>query len=139
MGGTMSDHVPLPDPVPPTGDRRAAADPQGPVPGRPDLSREAGPAAPPGPSPGGADEAAVPQGDEPPGGDGCQELPHLQSPRRGRRLVPAPAAPAAPLTPQQRLLILDTWQRSGLPAGALAPWPASPGPPPTPGSRSSST
>jgi transposase InsO family protein len=35
--------------------------------------------------------------------------------------VQAPATPAAPLTPQQRLLILDTWQRSGLPAGDFAP------------------
>jgi transposase InsO family protein len=34
--------------------------------------------------------------------------------------VPKPAAPAAPLTPQQRLLLLDTWQRSGLPAGDFA-------------------
>src|SRR6266849_1938180 len=41
-------------------------------------------------------------------------------PRRGRRLVakdtPAPAA----VTPQQRLLLLDIWQRSGLPAGDFA-------------------
>ena len=29
-------------------------------------------------------------------------------------------AKAAPLTPQQRLLLLDTWQRSGLPAGDFA-------------------
>ncbi len=38
---------------------------------------------------------------------------------RGRRLVPpGPAAP--PLTPEQRLLLLDTWQRSGLPAADFA-------------------
>jgi transposase InsO family protein len=47
-------------------------------------------------------------------------LPRLRSPRRGRRLVQPPATPAAPLTPQQRLLLLDTWQRSGLPAGDFA-------------------
>jgi transposase InsO family protein len=42
-----------------------------------------------------------------------------RSPRRGRRLVPpGPAAP--PLTPEQRLLLLDTWQRSGLPAADFA-------------------
>src|SRR5580704_7270152 len=35
---------------------------------------------------------------------------------RGRRLVPKDAPSPAPLTPQQRLLLLDTWQRSGLPA-----------------------
>jgi transposase InsO family protein len=39
--------------------------------------------------------------------------------RRGRRLV-KPAESAAPLTPQQRLLLLDTWRRSGLPAGDFA-------------------
>jgi hypothetical protein len=39
--------------------------------------------------------------------------------RPGRRLVP-PAGPAPPLRPQQRLLLLDTWQRSGLPAGDFA-------------------
>jgi transposase len=47
-------------------------------------------------------------------------LPRLQTPRRGRRLVPKPASPAAPLTPEQRLLLLDTWQRSGLPAADFA-------------------
>ena len=39
---------------------------------------------------------------------------------RGRRLVPKDAPSPAPLTPQQRLLLLDTWQRSGLPAGDFA-------------------
>ncbi len=48
-------------------------------------------------------------------------MPRLQSPRRGRRLVQKSATPTPPLTPQQRLLILDTWQRSGLPAGDFAP------------------
>jgi transposase InsO family protein len=47
----------------------------------------------------------------------------LAGPRKGkgRRLVKAepPAQPA--MTPEQRLLILDTWQRSGLPAGDFAP------------------
>jgi transposase InsO family protein len=41
-------------------------------------------------------------------------------PRRGRRLVKKDSPPAPPLTPQQRLLLLDTWQRSGLPAGDFA-------------------
>jgi len=47
-------------------------------------------------------------------------LPGLSGRRRpGRRLVPSqPPKPA--MTPQQRLLLLDTWQRSGLPAGDFA-------------------
>lgn len=47
-------------------------------------------------------------------------LPNLGSPRRGRRLVPKDQPKAPSLTPEQRLLILDTWQRSGLPAGDFA-------------------
>ncbi|HEV3262940.1 MAG TPA: DDE-type integrase/transposase/recombinase [Gemmataceae bacterium] len=39
--------------------------------------------------------------------------------RRGRRLV-KPAEPTAPLTAEQRLLLLDTWLRSKLPAGDFA-------------------
>src|SRR5262245_12096945 len=47
--------------------------------------------------------------------------PRLDSPRRGRRLTNKPDAKALALTPQQRLLRLDTWIRSGLPAGDFAP------------------
>jgi transposase len=39
--------------------------------------------------------------------------------QRGRRLV-KPAQPTPPLTAAQRLLLLDTWQRSGLPAADFA-------------------
>ncbi|HKB40111.1 MAG TPA: helix-turn-helix domain-containing protein, partial [Gemmataceae bacterium] len=39
---------------------------------------------------------------------------------RGRRLVKKDEAPTPPLTAQQRLLLLDTWQRSGLPAADFA-------------------
>ena len=39
--------------------------------------------------------------------------------RRGRRLV-KPSASVPALTAQQRLLLLDTWRRSGLPAGDFA-------------------
>ncbi len=39
---------------------------------------------------------------------------------RGRRLVKKTEEPLSPLTPKQRLLILDTWQCSGLPAGDFA-------------------
>lgn len=48
------------------------------------------------------------------------ELPRLQQPRKGRRLVQKPEVPPAPLSPEQRLLLLDTWTRSGLPAGDFA-------------------
>jgi len=47
-------------------------------------------------------------------------IPHLGCPPRGRRLVKKDQPPAAPLNPQQRLLLLDTWRRSGLPAGDFA-------------------
>lgn len=39
--------------------------------------------------------------------------------RRGRRLV-KPSTPTTPLTAEQRLLLLDTWRRSGLPAADFA-------------------
>src|SRR5262249_11350056 len=40
---------------------------------------------------------------------------------RGSRALRHPAdRPSAPLTAEQRLLLLDTWQRSGLPAGDFA-------------------
>jgi transposase len=45
------------------------------------------------------------------------EAPRLQQPVRGRRLARKPDGPTAPLTAEQRLLLLDTWRRSGLPAG----------------------
>ena len=44
------------------------------------------------------------------------------SPWRGRRTVLAEeAGPQPQLSPQQRLLVLDTWMKSGLPAGDFAP------------------
>jgi transposase len=42
-------------------------------------------------------------------------------PPRGKRLSPPGETPANPLTGEQRLLLLDTWRRSGLPAGDFAP------------------
>jgi transposase InsO family protein len=53
------------------------------------------------------------------GGAAFGQRPLLAGRRRGRRLV-QPQAKPEPLTPQQRLLLLDTWQRSGLPAGDFA-------------------
>jgi transposase len=118
----MSDQQPIPDPVEVPAHQSADATPGGPVPGRLDLDRPAAAPRDPGAlsSPGRLtppDPDAEPA-DQP---DEAEELPHLQSPPRGRRLVQKPATPAPPLTPQQRLLILDTWQRSGLPAGDFAP------------------
>jgi transposase InsO family protein len=48
------------------------------------------------------------------------QTPRPRQPRRGRRLVHKDAGTPSPLTPQQRLLLLDTWQRSGLPAADFA-------------------
>jgi transposase InsO family protein len=42
-------------------------------------------------------------------------LPRIAGRRKGRRLVKP--VERTPLNPQQRLLLLDTWRRSGLPAG----------------------
>jgi transposase InsO family protein len=41
--------------------------------------------------------------------------------RRGRRTVAVEESPKAALSPQQRLYVLDTWMKSGLPAGDFAP------------------
>lgn len=70
-----------------------------------------------------ADDAPV--GPEPPPEEPFEEVRKrlLAGPRKskGQRLVkPEPSAQAS-MTPEQRLLILDTWQRSGLPAGDFAP------------------
>src|SRR5262249_2676059 len=46
--------------------------------------------------------------------------PRLKSPLRGRRLVKSGDSAPPPLTGEQRLLLLDTWRRSGLPAGDFA-------------------
>src|SRR4051794_9775663 len=47
--------------------------------------------------------------------------PARQKRLRGRCLVRPGDAPLSPLTPEQRLLVLDAWRRSGLPAGDFAP------------------
>jgi transposase InsO family protein len=119
----MSDHVPLPDPRQGAADPGAAPAPDGPVPGRPDRDRAHVPPAaadPTPPPPSGPTEPPGPEADPPATADDRQELPRRQTPRRGRRLVAKPTTPTPPLTPQQRLLLLDTWQRSGLPAADFA-------------------
>lgn len=45
----------------------------------------------------------------------------LGAPRRGRRLKRSEEAAPPRLNAEQRLLILDTWKRSGLPAGDFSP------------------
>jgi transposase InsO family protein len=81
----------------------------------------------------GADAAAVapPEAETPDDAGPAEAAPSLsglasfrlgqgrRGPRRGKRLV-RPEDKAPPLTPQQRLLMLDTWQRSGLPAQDFA-------------------
>src|SRR5207247_2607236 len=48
-------------------------------------------------------------------------LPNLSGrPKQGGRRLVKKEAPVSPLTPEQRLLLLDTWRRSGLPAGDFA-------------------
>jgi len=47
--------------------------------------------------------------------------PQMRAPRTGRALAPAGVKPKkGTFTAEQRLLLLDTWQRSGLPAGDFA-------------------
>ena len=46
--------------------------------------------------------------------------PRLRPMKKGQRLVKKPAPPKLQISPEQRLLILDTWRRSGLPAGDFA-------------------
>jgi transposase InsO family protein len=48
-------------------------------------------------------------------------LPKLQQPARGRRLIRPDQQPVGKFSFHQRLLILDAWRRSGLPAGDFAP------------------
>jgi transposase InsO family protein len=91
-------------------------------------------AVPPGPpadeepthDPGMADEASAASAAEPdPGPDRADNAAvalrrYQQRPRPGRRLVKKEPRTTPPLTPHQRLLLLDTWRRSGLPAGDFA-------------------
>ncbi len=79
----------------------------------PDGRTPVQPVTPTGPPPTPDERAA---GGEPP-----EATPRPARPRRGRRLVPADHERRAAFTPEQRLLILDAWQRSGLPAADFAP------------------
>jgi len=48
--------------------------------------------------------------------EGPVSPPRLRPMKKGQRLVKKRATPKLQISPQQRLLILDTWRRSGLPA-----------------------
>jgi hypothetical protein len=72
-----------------------------------------------------ADQTSLPeqQSGEPSrlaGPSGFGTGPRLSARKRGRRLVRRDESRRAPFTPEQRLLILDSWQRSKLPAGDFA-------------------
>ena len=112
----MADIFSTPDPRD-TSRRRTTPDSaarSGPVPGRPcPDSPEASAADVGGGQP---DTSAGPANRRRPA-----EVPRLQQPAKGRRLASKTETPPCPLTPEQRLLLLDTWQRSGLPAGDFAP------------------
>src|SRR5262245_56472213 len=65
----------------------------------------------------GGPELSYPPGHDP----GPDPVIHLHSPPHGRRLAPPGGAATATFPFEQRLLLLDIWRRSGLPAGDFAP------------------
>ena len=80
-----------------------------------------------GPSPGGPEGGNAGQGvEEPPWRapaefpDDLPQSPRLGARRRGRRLVKSAERPSGQLTPEERLLALDVWKRSGLPASEFS-------------------
>jgi transposase len=131
------DRHPLPQPIPPPDPTPEAVPPPGEAAAsgerrrsRSDPEAAASPAAPPPASPAcefvphdpAPEEAG---GDEPPPETGSaaeawSALPPLARSGQRRRTLAPPAAKPEPLRPEQRLLLLDTWQRSGLPAADFA-------------------
>jgi transposase InsO family protein len=131
------DRHPLPRPIPPPDSTPEAGPPPGEAAAsgerrrsRSDPGAAASPAAPPPASP---DREFVTHdpapeqagGDEPPpetasADEAWAALPPLARSGQRRRTLAPPAAKAEPLRPEQRLLLLDTWQRSGLPAADFA-------------------
>src|SRR5215468_11677303 len=112
MGGPMSEHLlspnpgdasPVHDPLPPP----ATPAPAQPPPAADDLDDLRLDAE---------DLAAALAGEA----STARDRPRLDNPRRGRRLVKKTDQKALALSPEQRLLLLDTWQRSGLPAADFA-------------------
>src|SRR5687767_10103954 len=68
--------------------------------------------SPPNPESGPATPKPPPLAGPPPAG---------RTPRPGQALHKPPTAGENTFTPEQRLLVLDAWRRSGLPAGDFAP------------------
>ena len=64
--------------------------------------------------------AAEREDEAPQTGDSSPRMPRLGQPPRGKRIRRKSEAPPQTLTAEQRLLLLDTWRRSGLPAGDFA-------------------
>src|SRR5436305_1711528 len=98
MGGTMSEPLPPHASEP---EHRSGA--LGPVPGRPNPSPEVPPSSPDLPEPfalGGLNPAPDERTALPHGNAERAELPRLQQPRKGRRLVAKPSVPPAPITPE---------------------------------------
>ena len=82
------------------------------------LAHPAPESSPPVPEP--EVERPADQADEPASAEPFAEpvgLPRLRPMKKGQRLVKKPVEPKLQISPEQRLLILDTWRRSGLPAG----------------------
>ena len=115
-----------PSPLPPLDEPVGIVAEPGPLPASPSAAARLQHA----PSPGENDDdilEVAPDGDilevapddEPPADFACSP-PRLDRPRRGRRLVKDPPPAPNHLTPQQRLLLLDIWNKSGLPAQDFA-------------------
>lgn len=118
----------LHDPVVPRSESPVAPAPAGRS-DYPGPAAEPPPPQPAGPAPANADLAEAPtdwgtgcpfgEPTEPTEPTAARRDGYRRRPRPGKRLVP-PSAPVADFTPEQRLLLLDTWQRSQLPAADFA-------------------
>ena len=118
---------PAPEATPPPGEASASGEHRR---SRSATEADASPLAPPPASPASDVGPHVPDpepagADQPPCEDGSGDevwggLPPLARSGQRRRTLAPPAAKPEPLRPEQRLLLLDTWLRSGLPAADFA-------------------
>jgi hypothetical protein len=107
-------------PQPPDPPHRSTAPGESPP---PPPARDTGPNSPVDPhdEPQGSPVPAEREGEPPQTVDSPQpRIPRLGQPPHGKRITRKSDGPAQNLTAQQRLLLLDTWRRSGLPAGDFA-------------------
>ena len=113
----------LPEATPQPGEASAAVERRR---SRSDTAADASPAAPPLAS---ASSGFVPRNPDPvidfrpdsaTADAGLAALPPLARSRQRRRTLAQPAPKAEPVPPEQRLLLLDTWRRSELPAADFA-------------------